>query len=64
LINASFIAFFISILYSSIIVAIDHFYGSDKSTEIVHVILMILNLSFYITFTVLYYIKKTSDPEE
>jgi hypothetical protein len=30
----------------------------------VHVILMILNLSFYITFTVLYYIKKTSDPEE
>ncbi|HPS58693.1 MAG TPA: hypothetical protein PK514_11365 [Spirochaetota bacterium] len=62
--NASFIAFFISIFYTSIIVAIDHFYGNDKSSAIVLVLLMILNLSFYITFTVLYFIKKTSMPEE
>lgn len=64
ILNASAIAFFISILYSSIITAIDHFYGNDKSSGIVLVLLMILNLSFYITFTVLFYIKKTSAPEE
>ena len=64
LLNASFIAFFISILYNSIIVAIDHFYGNDKSSVIVLVLLMILNLSFYITFTVFFYIKKNSTPEE
>lgn len=62
--NASAIAFFISIFYTSIIVAIDNFYGNEKSSGIVLVLLMILNLSFYITFTVLFYLKKTSAPEE
>lgn len=64
ILNASAIAFFISIFYTSIILAVDHFYGNDKSSAIVLVLLMILNLSFYITFTVFFYIKKTSAPEE
>ncbi len=59
LLKGSFVAFLIIMTYTLILSAIDNRFGSSGTSNILGLIVIIFNVTVYISITVFYYIMKT-----
>lgn len=64
LLRGSFISFVIVMAYTSIIALVAKFYGSEKTYDVMVLVVLIFNVTVNVSLTVFYYILKTRDQTE
>jgi len=61
LLRGSFLSFIIVMAYTSVIALIVKLYGSEKTPQVMTLVVLIFNVTVNVSLTVFYYILKTRD---